>query len=146
MERLEIDRRTIKDRRERPTKPFSRYILSGHRQSVRRWTDRKTHLYVDRYGHRLLVALLLIVLFSVLDAYFTIFHVEKGAREINPFMSFLIDSGDIYFFAIKYILTALSIFLLCIYKNLLMVRVLIPFIVFIYVAVLAHHVSLIFLR
>jgi hypothetical protein len=121
-------------------------MVSGHRESIRRKRDRKTYWYVDRYGHRLLVALLLIVLFSVLDAYFTIFHVEKGAREINPFMSFLIDSGDIYFFAIKYILTALSIFLLCIYKNLLVVRVLIPSIVFIYVAVLAHHVSLIFLR
>ena len=120
-------------------------MLSGHRQSIRRKTDRKAHFYVDRYGHHLLLFLLLIVLLSLFDAYFTIFHVEKGAREINPFMNFLISYGNIHFFAVKYILTALSIFLLCIYKNLLVVRILIVSIVLLYLLVFTHHISLIFM-
>ncbi|MFQ6032705.1 MAG: DUF5658 family protein, partial [Candidatus Zixiibacteriota bacterium] len=96
----EKDRRTVRDRRQKPTKPFSRYMLFGHRQSIRRRTDRKTHMYVDLYGHYLLLSVLLIILLSIFDAYFTIFHVQRGAREINPFMNFLIGYGNIYFFAI----------------------------------------------
>ncbi len=121
----EKDRRIVKDRRQKPTKPFSRYMLFGRRQSIRRRADRKTHMYVDLYGHYLLLSLLLIILLSIFDAYFTIFHVERGAREINPFMDFLIGRGNIYFFVIKYVLTALGLFILCIYKNLFAVRTII---------------------
>ncbi len=141
----ENDRRIVTDRRQKPTKPFSRYVLFGSRRSVRRRKDRKTHMYVDLYGHYLLLSLLLIILLSIFDAYFTIFHVERGAREINPFMNFLIGYGNIYFFAIKYILTALGLLVLCIYKNLLVARTIIIGILFFYLTVFANHIFL-FLR
>ena len=133
------DRRTLKDRRKRPTRPFSRYTFSGRRQSIRRQTDRKTHLCVDRYGLRLFIALLLIVFFSVLDAYFTIFGVERGGREINPDMNFLIGQGYMYFFWVKYALTALAVLALCIYKNHRLVRVAVPSILILYLGILSHH-------
>ncbi|NIS61315.1 MAG: hypothetical protein GTO13_11625 [Proteobacteria bacterium] len=142
----EEDRRIVRDRRQKPTKPFSRYMLSGRRQSIRRRTDRKTHLYVDLYGHHLLLSILLIILLSIFDAYFTIFHLERGAREINPFMDFLIGYGNIYFFAIKYILTALGLFVLCIYKSLSVARIIIICILFFYLTVFANHLLLFFLR
>ena len=141
----ENDRRIVTDRRQKPTKPFSRYVLFGRRGSIRRRKDRKTHMYVDLYGHYLLLSLLLIILLSIFDAYFTIFHVERGAREINPFMNFLIGYGNIYFFAIKYILTALGLLVLCIYKNLLAARTIIIGILFFYLTVFANHIFL-FLR
>ena len=118
----------------------------GRRQSIRRRTDRKTHIYVDIYGHYLLISLLLIILLSVFDAYFTIFHVEKGAREINPFMNFLISYGNFRFFIIKYILTALGLILLCIYKSLLIARAIIICVLFFYLTVIANHIFLILLR
>ncbi len=121
-------------------------MLSGRRQSIRRRTDRKTHLYVDLYGHHLLLSILLIILLSIFDAYFTIFHLERGAREINPFMDFLIGYGNIYFFAIKYILTALGLFVLCIYKSLSVARIIIICILFFYLTVFANHLLLFFLR
>lgn len=119
-------------------------MLCGSRQSIRRSTDQKTQLHVDRYGHYLFLSLLLIILLSVFDAYFTIFHVDKGAREINPFMNYLIGYDCVYFFALKYILTTLGLLILCIYKNLFMVRTLILFVFLVYLGVFAHHLLLIF--
>jgi hypothetical protein len=146
MRLLEKDRRIVRERRQKPTKPFGRYMLFGRRRSIRRRTDRKTHIYVDLYSHYLLISLLLIILLSVFDAYFTIFHVEKGAREINPFMNLLIGYGNIHFFIIKYILTALGLILLCIYKSLLIAKTLIICVLFFYLTVFANHIYLILLR
>ena len=140
------DRRNGRDRRQKPTKPFSKYILLGRRRSIRRKADRKTHIYVDLYGHYLLLLLLLIVLLSVIDAYFTIFHLEKGAREINPFMNFLMGYGNIYFFTIKYALTVLGLILLCIYQSLPIARTIIVCVLLFYLTVCANHVFLILLR
>lgn len=137
------NRRVFRDRRQEPTRPSIKYLFSGRRQTIRRESDRKSYLYVDRYGHNLLIALLLIILLCVFDAYFTLFHVEEGAREINPFMSFLIGYGKIHFFAAKYTLTALGIFLLCLYKNLFVVRIIIASVLLLYLTVVTHHVLLI---
>jgi hypothetical protein len=140
MEESERDRRTVRDRRQRPTRPIGRYIFSGRRHTIRRQTDRKAHLYVDRYGPRLLISLLLIILLSVLDAYLTIFHIDNGAREINPLMNSLIDYGYIYFFLVKYALTGLAVSMLCLYKNWLLVRVSILCILALYLVVFGYHV------
>jgi len=140
----EQDRRIVRDRRQKPAKPFGRYMFSGHRHSIRRRADRTTHLYVDRYNLSLLIPLLLIVLLSVFDAWFTIFCVEKGAREINPLMNLLIGYGNIYFFTVKYVATALGLIVLCIYKNLFISRIGILFILFLYFAVFTHHIYFIF--
>ncbi len=142
----ENDRRIVTDRRQKPTKSFGRYLLFGRRRSIRRKTDRKTHMYVDLYGPYLLLSLLLIILLSIFDAYFTIFHVERGAREINPLMDFVMGYGNIHFFATKYILTALCIFLLCIYKNLFITKAVIVCTLFFYLTVFANHLFLFFLR
>jgi hypothetical protein len=85
-------------------------------------------------------------LLSVLDAYFTIFHVDEGAREVNPLMNFLLGYGNMYFFVLKYILTALGIVILCIYQNLPVVRAIILFVLIFYLTVFANHVFLILSR
>lgn len=121
-------------------------MLFGRRRTVRRNEDRKTHLYVDLYGHYLLLSLLIIILLCIFDAYFTIFHLEKGAREINPLMNFLIGYGNIHFFVIKYILTALGLSILCIYKNLFITRIIMTGIFILYLTVFANHVFLILIR
>ena len=143
MAHVKEDKRVLRDRRQRPTSPFSRYALLGRRQSIRRKSDRKTNIYVDLYGHYLLLSLLLIILLSILDAYFTIFHIEKGAREINPLMDFLMGYGNTYFFVIKYTLTALGLILLCIYKSLPISRTVIICLLFFYLTVFANHIYLI---
>lgn len=144
MIQFENDRRTTEDRRQKPTKPLGRYMFSGRRHSIRRMADRKTHFYVDLYDLRLLIPLLLIIVLSVFDAWFTIFYVERGAREINPFMNILIGYGNIYFFIVKYVATALGLIVLCIYKNLFISRIGILFILLLYFLVFTHHIYFIF--
>ena len=139
MGQLLSERRTSQDRRQRPTRPFSRHMFSGRRHTIRRKTDRKTHLYVDRYGHWLFLSLLLIVLFSVLDAYFTIFLIDRGAEEMNPFTAFLLGQGFMYFFWVKYALTTFAVLVLCIYKNHFFVRIAIPSALIVYLSILSHH-------
>ena len=145
MNHFKKNRRTLKDRRQKPTKPFSKYMLSGRRQTVRRQADRKVHLHVDRYGLRLLIALLLIVTFSMLDAYFTIFQVERGAREINPFMNFLIGRGYTHFFWVKYALTGVAVLFLCVYKNHSFARAGILSILVFYLGILCYHLFWLFM-
>jgi hypothetical protein len=145
MSGLDDDRRMFKDRRQRPTRPLSRYMFSGRRQWIRRQTDRKTHLCVDRYSHGLFLVLLLIVSLSILDAHFTIMQVERGAQEINPFMSYLIGQGYMHFFWVKYSLTALAVLVLCIFKNHLIVRFSLPSILILYLGIFFHHVFWFFL-
>jgi hypothetical protein len=119
-------------------------MFYGRRHFIRRGADRKTHLYVDRYDHGLLIPLLLIIVLSVFDAWFTVFYVERGAREINSFMDILIGYGNIYFFTVKYVATGLGLIILCIYKNLFISRIGILFILFLYFLVFTHHIYFIF--
>jgi hypothetical protein len=118
-------------------------MISGRRGLIRRETDRKDHPYVDVYDHYVLLAILLIVLLSVFDTYFTLFHIEMGAREVNPFMDVLIGYGNLHFFVAKYVLTALGLFLLCIHKNLLIVRIILRLIFCLYFTVFVYHVFLV---
>jgi hypothetical protein len=123
---------------------LSRYTFFGRRETIRRWTDRNTHLYVDRYGHGLFISLLLIVLLSVLDAHFTFVHMERGGVEINPLIDFLMRYGYLYCFVVKYIVTALAVFTLCLCNNFLLVRVSIRCILSVYLGLLSYHVFLFF--
>jgi hypothetical protein len=127
-------------------RPFSRYMVFGRRRYIRRKEDKRNHLYVDRYDHSLLIALLLVVLLSVLDGYFTIFHVDMGAQEINPIMNLLLGYGDRWFFILKYLLTVIGVFIFCIYQNLLVVRAVLAFVLVFYVGVLANHLFLMLTR
>jgi hypothetical protein len=133
------DRRFFRDRRQRSTRPFSRYTFVGRRERIRRLADRKTNLYVDRYGHGLLIPLFLILLLSILDAYFTILLIERGAQEINPLMNFLIEQGYMRFFLVKYLLTALAVLVFCVCKNHLITKISIAFIISFYLIVFANH-------
>ena len=55
---------------------------------------------------------------NVLDAFFTILLLEDGnVIEVNPLMAALIEKGSLYFFNVKYLLTALCLILLVANKN-----------------------------
>ena len=121
-------------------------MWSGRRGSIRRRTDRKIHFFVDLYDHYLLLSILLIVLLSIFDTYFTIFHVDRGAREINPLMRLLIGYGDMTFFVVKYVVTMVGLFILCIYKNVFFVRTILRGVFLLYLVVFAYHIFLVIPR
>ena len=75
--------------------------------------------YVDQYYDPMLFFVVLsIIIMNVLDAFFTIMLLENGnIIELNPLMAALIEKGSLYFFNVKYLLTALSLILLVVHKN-----------------------------
>lgn len=130
------------DRRKRPTPMFSRYILSGRRRANRAAQDRKMNYYVDRYSPKLLIALLLIVVLSLLDAIYTYNYISAGGSEANPIMDFLLNLGGPVFFVYKYVVTAIGIFILCVHKNFRHVQTIIVLILVLYVGLMFYHVSI----
>jgi len=131
--------RTDDDRRKKPTLPISRYAFQGRRHMVRREEDKETYVYVDRYGAKLFALLLFIMILCVADAYLTIINLNLGAEEMNPFMDLLIQSSTRQFFWVKYILTAVSLVLLCIYKNKPLVRRVLVMLSVLYVLIIINH-------
>lgn len=145
-EKDQTDNRSEPDRRKRPTPMFSRYSIRGRRKTVRRKEDRRKHLYVDRYGSSLFVMLMGILLLGVADALFTIYHVcENDAVEMNPIMDFFLGLSPKVFFHVKYILTAMCLMVLCLHKNLPVVRYILATILVVYLAILINHVYLFYL-
>jgi hypothetical protein len=71
----------------------------------------------QRHGPRLVAVILVIVALSVLDAFLTLELIYRGATEVNPVMAYYLSRGPIVFFSVKYFLTAASILLVLIYKN-----------------------------
>lgn len=64
---------------------------------------------MDYYHPPLLISITLILLLSVADAFLTLFLMDHGAIELNPFMAFFIELGSLPFLMVKYILTAFSV-------------------------------------
>jgi len=111
------DRRIKKDRRSKPTSPFTSSSLFGARKHVRRAEDKNRHIYVDRYSTRAVLTVVVTVLLSLADAIFTIKLVGRGAEEINPVMDFFLQDGPVPFLIAKYLLTGTCLVLFLVHKN-----------------------------
>jgi hypothetical protein len=134
------DRRGTTDRRKKPTNPFSLRSFKGRRRTVRRTEDRRRHPYVDQYSQRLLLFVILILLLCVADGLFTIHHVYNGARELNPLMDYLLEKGPYVFFGVKYLLFALCLIALVIYRQYPFVRLIMLVLAIVYGAVFLIHI------
>ena len=97
---------------------FRHMGIGGRRIQARRKEEKKD-CYVDQYHDPMLFFVVLsIIIMSILDAFFTILLLENGnIIEVNPLMAALIEKGSLYFFNVKYLLTALSLIFLVIHKN-----------------------------
>lgn len=140
------DRRILPDRRKRPTPMISRYtFIGGQRKTIRRESDRRRHLFVDLYSPHLLIIFLALLLFSYLDAYFTLTLINHDfIIEANPFMALYLENGIAYFIVNKFLLTALSIFILCIFNNISIARIGLRFLVMVYLSVITYQLYLMY--
>ncbi len=117
--------------------------MCGKRETIRRKDDVKRYLYVDRYSTRLFVLIMIIIALGIADAWFTLYHIQvHDAVEVNPLMRFFLGIGPHAFFHVKYLLTAACVLVLCLHKNMPVVRVLLVVIVLLYLLVIAHHLYL----
>ena len=138
-----LKRRRIPDRRSRPTPPLSRYSLKGRRKNVRRDEDKRRHIYVDQYSLRFFILLLAILLLGIADAFLTLYHVHaNNAEELNPIMNYFLGISPKIFFNVKYVLTALCLTVLCLHKNLPIVKYLLGLVLVIYFLIVLNHLYL----
>lgn len=110
--------RTQHDRRSRP-RFLSMELLgvgSGARHNLARRSGDRV-VYVDSYPPQLLISVLLIMICGIVDAALTLHLLSNGALELNTAMATLIERDAQLFVSLKLALTALSLLLLVIYKN-----------------------------
>ena len=111
------ERRSGADRRKKTPLLSCKYWFTGRRTFPRRQDDRQTPQPVDRYNAKILAMIIFILLLSILDAVFTLILVEKGAKEMNPFMAYYLNHGPMTFFFMKYLLTCASLLLVLFIKD-----------------------------
>lgn len=142
------DRKTSKriapDRRKCPTPIISRYtFFEGQRKKIRREKDKNKHLFVDLYSARLLVIVMSLLFLSCADAYMTLTLIEEGkAVEANPIMAYFLGYGILPFTTIKFIVTAVALVVLCMFKNVNIARIGLPITVKIYLLVVMYELYL----
>ena len=111
-----LNRRGL-DRRFRRRPPLKYMIFGGRRTSARRDSDKKDFIFVDRYSPWLLVVIVLLIMLSLADAFFTLYLMEHGATEINPIMAYFLSLGLWQFIFSKYFLTCSGILCLLVLHN-----------------------------
>jgi hypothetical protein len=118
-------------------------------QARRADEHRRVH-YVDRFSPLMLALVVALLAASVADASLTTWLVGKGCAEINPLMGHLLDRGVFPFFIGKYLLTALGLPVLLVFKNHYLfgtrfrVGYVIPVLVTVYLVLIAYQVHLIY--
>ncbi len=142
------DRRSGADRRAKPTSPFSLASLRGSRKRSRRKEDQYIHFFVDRYGKRSIIVILITLILSFVDAFFTLNLVRAGGEELNPVMLFFLQYGPLPFLISKYVFTAFGIVVLIMFKNYpmfkgIMVRDLLLFVPMFYFLLIAYEIILV---
>ncbi len=136
------EKRSGKDRRKEERIPGLRYLLMGKRGGPRRKEEKKSGYYVEVYGSKIFIASFALIFLAIMDALFTLHHVEHGAKEVNPGMDFLLRKGVDEFFYVKYTLTCLAVLFLCLHKNFRYVREVLIALIFVYMLVNVWHLYL----
>ena len=99
---------------------------------------------MDRYPAGLAAAIVAIAFLCVLDAVFTLLHLQKDGIEANPIMAALFDAaGARPFLILKCLVTNAGLLVLCLHKNFRFVKPVIGALLFIYSALFAYHIYLV---
>ena len=90
--------RNGKDRRKRKIPPLKYLLFGGQRKRIRRKEDEGKLIILDTHGHWVFVLTVIILVLSIIDGLLTLNLIGRGAQEINPVMSYLIDINPYIFF------------------------------------------------
>jgi hypothetical protein len=111
------EKRSGKDRRARPTSPFTIQSLMGSRHHYRREEDARKLFFVDLYSPSSVALLIFTLVLSITDAFLTLMLVGQDIHELNPVMDFFLKLGPFYFIMVKWFLTAFGLTTLLVLKN-----------------------------
>ncbi len=82
------------------------------------------------------------VVFCILDAFFTLHHLGRGAIEGNPLMRAALSQGTFFFYSLKTGMTALGVIFLALHQQLPLSWHGLNALTVAYAALLGYHVSL----
>jgi len=111
------------DRREKYFKSFLYSFFMRRRKNQRRQADQVANTFVDTHELRLAVVFIITLFFCIADALLTLYIIEKGGEEINPFMQFLMDKDVMLFFWAKFAITSFGMLFLISHKHFTFCRV-----------------------
>jgi hypothetical protein len=136
------DRRIINDRRKKSTLFLSRQT-GGQSKTTRRQEDKKKYIFVNDYGVRLLIPLLLLLILSISDAYFTLALVRAhDATEVNPIMALYLEHGNVTFFLAKFLFTSLAVFIFCVFNRFVVAKISLALAIIIYGCLVYYELSI----
>ncbi|MFP6638673.1 MAG: DUF5658 family protein [Myxococcota bacterium] len=130
-----------RDRRSRPTSPWSSF-KSPRRRTRSRRAEEVENTYVDRFTAHDVALLVSILVLNLLDAVFTLLWIQRGGAEANPFMAFMLELGDGFFLAQKCFMVGLWLIFLTIHKNFRLARIGLYSLAAVYLLLLAGHITL----
>jgi hypothetical protein len=143
------NRRGPQDRRRQPTGPLDALRLKGRRIAIRREEERVNAHFVDRFDAVTLALVVSLLVMTLADGILTLDLLDADCEELNPFMAHLIERGPLAFLLGKYILTAVGLPFVVVYKNYPMfgtrfrVGFLLPVFVGLYLVLLSYQWTLI---
>ncbi|MHC1728665.1 MAG: DUF5658 family protein [Syntrophobacteraceae bacterium] len=111
------ERRSGKERREKPTVLFSRSSLFGSRRKFRRAEDARKYFIVDIYNPFLVSVIIFTLILCVADAFLTLKLISENFQELNPIMDFFLKLGPLPFIMVKFSLTGFGMTTLLILNN-----------------------------
>lgn len=138
---LLLDCRQMSDRRLQPTSLGSALRLYGRRQGFRR-AGEGANTYVDCLAPRIYGITLFILISSLLDAYLTILHLQRGGSEANPFMALMLTYGYTPFLAIKMAATGVGAWLLAVHQQFVLAWKALHTLAGVYALLLIYHLIL----
>lgn len=109
-------RRQGADRRQANLRSLIYALFMGRRHGQRR-TNEDVISYIDYYGHFTFAVALTLMLFCIADAYFTLQLLRYGSTELNPILAWALQKHALYFFLLKYTVTAFSVVVAVMHQN-----------------------------
>jgi Domain of unknown function (DUF5658) len=109
--------RSLPDRRKSPTSPIDALRPGGRRTRPRRINERRGGFFVDRFDAATLALVITLLCLTILDGVLTIELLGINSEEANPFMRYLLRQGHLEFLLGKYVLTAIGLPFIVVYKN-----------------------------
>ena len=136
------ERRTLEDRRKKPTPGLSRYTFFGRRKTNRRIEGREKGGYVDRYSTAIFFLLTLILGLNILDSFFTMMILDVDGRELNPIVQSVMDLHGDGFWIWKFGIVSTCLILLCLHSGFKWVRSILIAVTAIYLLVVLYQLLL----
>ena len=111
-----LERRSLADRRARPTTLVSAIRWQGRRKGFRR-AGEGHRAYVDCLAGRIVGLAVLVCVGSLLDALLTLLHLEDGGGEANPLMYVALAHGPTLFVTLKLSITCVATWFLAAHQQ-----------------------------